>query len=275
MSLKVELVLRAAFPLIIGIGAGAGVILSWHHAWNLPWFVFTVTEYVLGLIVSGWQLLLEICFTETSIKQTSSRVSSPEDVYQYDIFGEFEKSEAIGPTDGPNVSLFAEQIFSLKTAIHVIIILCGVAMTLWIISEILSSHNREGTPARPDEYDQRLSIRPQRLHSSQSRMSRLQADSNRARERSCKPSARQIRNAASKKHTASDLELLIAQLFQANEDLSQEREKSQCIVCMDANREVLLKPCNHYCMCSDCSKGFRECPVCQKKLRKAEKIFHV
>lgn len=72
----------------------------------------------------------------------------------------------------------------------------------------------------------------------------------------------------------SDTELLRMQLHQANEELSLERDKSLCVVCLDGNREVLLKPCNHYCLCSSCSEGLRECPMCKKRIQKTEKIFH-
>ena len=262
MSLQIDLVLRVAFLLIIGVGAGI-IILLRDLTWNL---LFTVTEYVLRLIVSGCHLLFKICFTETR-KQTSSTVSSP--VYQYDIFGEFKMSK----TSQSYTDFFAEQIlwiFSLETAIFI----CTVAVILWI----LLSHNRDmPAPSRP--HDQRLSRKSQPLHSSQLQTSRLQADLSRVtRERSRRPSARQLRNIATEKHSTdtlmSDIEVLRTQLFQANEELSLERDKSLCIVCMDAKREVLLKPCNHYCLCSGCSKGLRECPMCKKKKRKAEKIFH-
>ena len=72
----------------------------------------------------------------------------------------------------------------------------------------------------------------------------------------------------------STTELLRRQLHRANEELSQERDKLLCIVCLDGTREILLKPCNHYCLCCDCSQGLRECPMCKSRIQKTEKIFH-
>ena len=72
----------------------------------------------------------------------------------------------------------------------------------------------------------------------------------------------------------SDTELLRRKLHRANEELSQERDKFLCIVCQDLKREVILKPCNHYCLCYDCSRVLRECPICKSRIRNTEKIYH-
>ena len=72
----------------------------------------------------------------------------------------------------------------------------------------------------------------------------------------------------------SDSELLRRQLHRANEELSQERDKFVCVVCQDLKRDVILKPCNHYCLCHDCSKALRECPICKSRVQKTEKIYH-
>lgn len=81
-----------------------------------------------------------------------------------------------------------------------------------------------------------------------------------------------------KSHTselaAYDTELLRKQLHQANEELSQERDKFLCIVCQDLKREVILRRCNHYCLCHECSRALRECPICKGRIRNTEKIYH-
>ena len=61
------------------------------------------------------------------------------------------------------------------------------------------------------------------------------------------------------------VELLQRQLQEANEELSQEQDKYLCIVCQDLKREMILKPCNHYCLCPKCSKALKQCPICKKK----------
>ena len=72
----------------------------------------------------------------------------------------------------------------------------------------------------------------------------------------------------------SESELLRRRLHRANEELSQERDKFLCVVCQDLKREVILKPCNHYCLCHDCSSALRECPICKSGIEDIEKIYH-
>ena len=69
--------------------------------------------------------------------------------------------------------------------------------------------------------------------------------------------------------------LLRQQLSKLNSELSQEKDKNLCVVCLDNRRELLLKPCNHYCLCTDCMPTLRKCPVCTQAIRSTEKIFHV
>jgi hypothetical protein len=40
--------------------------------------------------------------------------------------------------------------------------------------------------------------------------------------------------------------------------------ESECIVCMDAPRSVLLLPCKHLALCSHCwLQNMKECPCCR------------
>jgi ABC-type Fe3+-siderophore transport system permease subunit len=75
--------------------------------------------------------------------------------------------------------------------------------------------------------------------------------------------------------TSDSTELVLRrQLLQANEQLAQERDKALCIICLDTPREVLLKPCKHYCLCSSCTNGLRTCPVCNQRIRETEVIYN-
>jgi len=42
---------------------------------------------------------------------------------------------------------------------------------------------------------------------------------------------------------------------------------SMCVICMDHDREVVIVPCGHYCMCRGCSDYLtstsRKCPLCR------------
>ena len=93
-------------------------------------------------------------------------------------------------------------------------------------------------------------------------------------ERPSTPTGRRTEEYTDSFTITSNVELLRKQLFEANEELNKEKDKSVCVVCLDNKRDVVLKPCNHFCLCSDCSKVLKECPMCKKKIRKKEKIFH-
>ena len=41
-----------------------------------------------------------------------------------------------------------------------------------------------------------------------------------------------------------------------------------CVVCLDREREVVLDPCRHYCLCGECSNSLTECPICRKRIQK-------
>lgn len=59
--------------------------------------------------------------------------------------------------------------------------------------------------------------------------------------------------------------------------LAKEKEDKLCVVCLDKPRNVMLRPCNHYCVCETCVRQLltRKCPICQKRFSSSEKIFSV
>ena len=59
-------------------------------------------------------------------------------------------------------------------------------------------------------------------------------------------------------------------------ELERKREEGECVVCKDAKREMLLKPCNHYCVCRACVQFLGgKCPMCRRRIQRVERIFHV
>jgi hypothetical protein len=52
-----------------------------------------------------------------------------------------------------------------------------------------------------------------------------------------------------------------------------EGEKSQCVICMDKSRCVVLFPCKHLCTCEICSANITDCPLCRAKIQSKEKIY--
>ncbi|CAK9058514.1 unnamed protein product [Durusdinium trenchii] len=43
--------------------------------------------------------------------------------------------------------------------------------------------------------------------------------------------------------------------------------QTQCCVCMEAPRSVVLEPCMHYALCLSCAQQMRSCPVCRRGIR--------
>ncbi len=59
--------------------------------------------------------------------------------------------------------------------------------------------------------------------------------------------------------------------------LGEEKDKhNNCVVCFENKHEVLLKPCNHFCLCVSCLPKLtvRCCPICNQTFSDSEKIFH-
>lgn len=55
----------------------------------------------------------------------------------------------------------------------------------------------------------------------------------------------------------------------------QQEEKNQCVVCQDMEKNTLLMPCRHLCLCELCAARIlnrRECPICREYI---EEIVHV
>lgn len=39
-----------------------------------------------------------------------------------------------------------------------------------------------------------------------------------------------------------------------------------CVVCLDRQKSLLLRPCNHMCLCEACGNSVQECPLCRKTI---------
>ncbi|CAG9322425.1 unnamed protein product [Blepharisma stoltei] len=54
------------------------------------------------------------------------------------------------------------------------------------------------------------------------------------------------------------------------------REKNEgplCVICREKGINIILKPCKHACLCSDCSLNVLNCPMCRANIAIKEKIF--
>ena len=64
-----------------------------------------------------------------------------------------------------------------------------------------------------------------------------------------------------------------------NEDLKleveNEKDEKLCIICVDNNRNILLQPCNHFCMCNKCMlyKKWAKCPLCRQHIQSTLDVY--
>ena len=59
--------------------------------------------------------------------------------------------------------------------------------------------------------------------------------------------------------------------------LEQEQESNLCVVCQDRNKCVIVLPCRHLCLCTECSiiikRDHGTCPMCRQNVRRTMKIY--
>ena len=47
-----------------------------------------------------------------------------------------------------------------------------------------------------------------------------------------------------------------------------------CIICIDSESTIMIKPCNHVCACSRCSKKIKKkCPICRGIVEGKERVY--
>ena len=64
----------------------------------------------------------------------------------------------------------------------------------------------------------------------------------------------------------------------SSQQLSEERGRdsgdSMCVICLDKPRGMILIPCGHVCVCSDCvNKLGDKCPICRKNITKKHRAY--
>jgi hypothetical protein len=54
------------------------------------------------------------------------------------------------------------------------------------------------------------------------------------------------------------------------------RGRNLCVICQDAQKTILLRPCNHYCLCGNCAfnvTAVRSCPLCNTTITERITVF--
>ena len=63
-----------------------------------------------------------------------------------------------------------------------------------------------------------------------------------------------------------------------DDDNDNEDDSKLCIVCLDGDRDHIIIPCGHICVCKTCKKLYETdnatCPMCRVKVEKVIKTFH-
>jgi len=87
--------------------------------------------------------------------------------------------------------------------------------------------------------------------------------------------------------TESELERAAAQARSQEQSLERARSRETalgaqvedlraaraCVVCMDAEKDTVLRPCMHECVCAACARSLATCPVCRARIAKRDKVF--
>lgn len=74
----------------------------------------------------------------------------------------------------------------------------------------------------------------------------------------------------------SDIEPVLHYILPLYAEGVAEEEKAvapHCHVCLDKAKDIVLKPCSHFCVCGECAGKLTACPVCRVEIRKREKIY--
>jgi hypothetical protein len=50
-------------------------------------------------------------------------------------------------------------------------------------------------------------------------------------------------------------------------------EDKMCVVCLCEEKDTVLVPCGHYCLCSSCSGSVQMCPICRCQIRLRQRVF--
>lgn len=56
--------------------------------------------------------------------------------------------------------------------------------------------------------------------------------------------------------------------------LQWDEKKSECVVCMEQEAQMIFLPCGHVCCCQTCCKRLQTCPLCRRDITQHIRIFY-
>ncbi|NXE43177.1 LRSM1 ligase, partial [Ptilorrhoa leucosticta] len=56
--------------------------------------------------------------------------------------------------------------------------------------------------------------------------------------------------------------------------LQWDEKKSECVVCMEREPQMIFLPCGHVCCCQSCCERLHSCPLCRQDIAQRIRIFH-
>ncbi|XP_062361534.1 E3 ubiquitin-protein ligase LRSAM1 isoform X2 [Cinclus cinclus] len=56
--------------------------------------------------------------------------------------------------------------------------------------------------------------------------------------------------------------------------LQRDEKKSECVVCMEQEPQMIFLPCGHVCCCQGCCERLHSCPLCRQDIAQRIRIFH-
>ena len=70
------------------------------------------------------------------------------------------------------------------------------------------------------------------------------------------------------KENKDECKLLLSPII--NKDVS---DIELCSVCIDKRKNIMFTPCNHVCVCEECSIKVSSCPICRGDIEKKTKVY--
>ena len=61
----------------------------------------------------------------------------------------------------------------------------------------------------------------------------------------------------------------------SKENEKEKEDDDQCVVCFDGPKTHLIVPCGHQCLCGECTRNLKTCPMCRVAVTMTVKVFHV